>query len=60
MERDSKKVIRRLKKEGWELRNTVDSHHQFTKGDKRITVPHPKKDLSSGVARQIAKVAGWI
>ena len=60
MERNSQKILRKLKKEGWELRNIVGSHHQFIKGSKRLTVPHPKKDLSFGVARQIAKTAGWI
>ena len=60
MERNSQKILRKFKKEGWELRNIVGSHHQFIKGSKRLTVPHPKKDLSFGVARQIAKTAGWI
>ncbi|MCC5960561.1 MAG: type II toxin-antitoxin system HicA family toxin [Rhodobacteraceae bacterium] len=60
MERDSRKIIKRLLQEGWVLRNTAGSHHQFTKGDKRLTVPHPKKDLPTGTARQIAKQAGWL
>jgi predicted RNA binding protein YcfA (HicA-like mRNA interferase family) len=60
MKRDSKKIIKRLKKEGWELRNIRGSHHQFTKGTERLTVPHPKKDLPDGTARAIAKAAGWI
>jgi len=59
MERSSKNIIRRLESEGWVLRAIKGSHHQFTKGDKRLTVPHPKKDLPNGTARQIAKTAGW-
>ncbi len=60
MERDSKKIIKRLKAEGWTLKATKGSHHQFTKGNARLTVPHPKKDLPTGTARAIAKAAGWI
>ena len=43
MERDSKKIIKRLKREGWILRNVKGSHAQFVKDDNRLTVPHPKK-----------------
>ena len=60
MEQNNKKILKRLKAEGWTLRNVVGSHHQFTKDGKRITVPHPKKDLPKGTARAIAKAAGWI
>jgi predicted RNA binding protein YcfA (HicA-like mRNA interferase family) len=60
MERDSRKIIARLKEEGFELVSIRGSHHKFRKGDKTITVPHPKKDLPSGTARAIAKDAGWI
>jgi len=60
VEQNSKKIIKRLEKDGWMLRNVSGSHHQFIKGSKRVTVPHPKKDLPTGTARQIAKAAGWI
>jgi predicted RNA binding protein YcfA (HicA-like mRNA interferase family) len=60
IERNSRKIITRLEAEGWTLRNTRGSHHQYEKGALRVTVPHPKKDLPSGTARQIAKAAGWI
>jgi predicted RNA binding protein YcfA (HicA-like mRNA interferase family) len=60
MERDSRKIIARLKEEGFELVSIRGSHHKFRKGDKTIIVPHPKKDLPSGTARAIAKDAGWI
>ena len=58
MKKNGRKVIKRLKSEGWELRNIAGSHHQFVKGSARLTVPHPKKDLSGGVAKAIAKAAG--
>lgn len=60
VETNSKKIIKRLKKEGFELDNTVGSHQKFVKGNRRVTVPHPKKDIPIGTARQIAKQAGWI
>jgi predicted RNA binding protein YcfA (HicA-like mRNA interferase family) len=60
MERDSKKIVRRLKEEGFELVGVSGSHHKFRKGDVTIIVPHPKKDLPTGTARAIAKQAGWI
>ena len=60
MERDSKKIIKRLKDEGFELISVRGSHHKFRKGAVTIIVPHPKKDLPVGTARAIAKDAGWI
>ncbi len=60
MERDTKKIIKRLKREGWTLRNVKGSHYQFVKDERRLTIPHPKKDLPFGTARAIARAAGWI
>lgn len=60
MERDSKKIIKRLNDEGFELISVRGSHHKFRKGATTIIVPHPKKDLPIGTARAIAKDAGWI
>lgn len=60
MERDSKKIIKRLKDEGFELISVRGSHHKLRKGAVTIIVPHPKKDLPVGTARAIAKDAGWI
>jgi predicted RNA binding protein YcfA (HicA-like mRNA interferase family) len=60
VETNSKKIIKRLKKEGFELVNTVGSHQKFAKGNRRVTVPHPKKDIPIGTARQIARQAGWM
>jgi predicted RNA binding protein YcfA (HicA-like mRNA interferase family) len=60
METDSRKIIQRLKAEGYELVSVSGSHHKFRKNGKTIIVPHPKKDLPLGTARAIAKQAGWI
>jgi len=60
VEKDSRKIIQRLKTEGYELVAISGSHHKFRKNGKTIIVPHPKKDLPLGTARAIAKQAGWI
>lgn len=60
MERDSKKIVKRLKDEGFDHVGTNGSHHKFRKGSITIIVPHPKKDLPLGTARSIAKMAGWL
>ena len=60
MERNSRKIIQRLKKDGFALVAIAGSHHKFSKGARTVIVPHPKKDLTEGTARAIAKQAGWI
>ncbi|ATW03883.1 type II toxin-antitoxin system HicA family toxin [Sphingopyxis sp. BSNA05] len=60
MERSSKQIIRRLRKEGYELVSVRGSHHKYRKDDRTIIVPHPRKDLPVGTARSIARMAGWI
>ena len=60
METDSRKIIQRLKAEGYELVSVSGSHHKFRKNGKTIIVPHPKKDVPLGTARAIAKQAGWL
>lgn len=63
MERDSRRIVRRLLADGFELVSIKGSHHKFvrrTGGEVRtVIVPHPKKDLPAGTARSIARVAGW-
>ncbi|MCD2174085.1 type II toxin-antitoxin system HicA family toxin [Rhizobium sp. C4] len=60
METDSRKIIKRLKAEGFELVAVAGSHHKFRKAGRTVIVPHPKKDLPLGTARAIARQAGWI
>ncbi|ESY83149.1 MAG: type II toxin-antitoxin system HicA family toxin [Mesorhizobium sp.] len=59
LERDSRKIVKRLKEEGFELISR-GSHNKFRKGEIVLIVPHPEKDLPTGTARAIAKQAGWI
>lgn len=60
MLKDSKKIVKRLKEDGFEFVSSRGSHHKFRKGSVTIIVPHPKKDLPIGTARAIAEQAGWI
>ncbi|WP_375690069.1 MULTISPECIES: type II toxin-antitoxin system HicA family toxin [unclassified Bartonella] len=60
MEQDSRKIIAKLKRDGFELIKVKGSHHKFKKDDKVVIVPHPKKNLPIGTARSIAQQAGWI
>lgn len=60
MEVNSRKIIKRLKDEGFEEVSVKGSHHKFKKADKIVIVPHPKKDLPLGTAKSIAKQAGWL
>lgn len=60
MERNSKNIVKRLKSEGFVLVGKPNgSHHKFRKGSVTVIVPHPKKDLPTGTARSIARMAGW-
>jgi predicted RNA binding protein YcfA (HicA-like mRNA interferase family) len=60
MERDSKRIIKRLLAEGFERVAVKGSHHKFRKGSRIVVVPHPKRDLPLGTARSIARMAGWL
>ena len=57
----SRDVIKRLKQDGWVEVAVRGSHHQFKHPAKpgRVTVPHPKKDLTRGTVKSIEKQAGW-
>jgi predicted RNA binding protein YcfA (HicA-like mRNA interferase family) len=62
MQRNPRKIIRRLKAEGWRLSRVSGSHHVFHHPVRRsiIIVPVHPRDLKIGTARAIAKAAGWI
>jgi predicted RNA binding protein YcfA (HicA-like mRNA interferase family) len=59
MERNSRKIIQRLKAEGFVEVSVRGSHHKFVKNGRAVIVPHPKKDLPRGTAKAIAQQAGW-
>ena len=56
----SKELIALLNQDGWTLRGSKGSHHVFVHASKagHLTVPHPKKDLGTGLVQKILKQAG--
>jgi predicted RNA binding protein YcfA (HicA-like mRNA interferase family) len=60
IEKNSKKIIARLKREGFSKVSQNGSHVKLRKGNRTVIIPHPKKDLPLGTARNIAKQVGWI
>jgi len=59
--RDSRDIISRLRRDGFELVSTRGSHHKFVHRTlrKMVIVPHPRKDIPIGTARAIYDQAGW-
>ena len=58
-ETNTRKVIARLKAEGWSEAGG-GKHDKFEHPDRPETIVIPRhKALSPGVARSIAKLAGW-
>ena len=53
-------LIRELKAAGWVLDRVRGSHYVFKHTDRpgHIVVPHPKKDLGTGLVAAIRKQAG--
>lgn len=62
MERNSRKLIRLLERDGWRLVAVSGSHHQFEHPVKKgkVTVTHPRKDIPTKLARSILKQAGLL
>ena len=61
MLRDSRDILQRLYRDGFELVSVRGSHHKLVhRGTRRsVIVTHPKKDLPLGTVRAIYKQAGW-
>jgi predicted RNA binding protein YcfA (HicA-like mRNA interferase family) len=57
----SRNVIKRLKRDGWQLVRTKGDHHVFAHPDRHypVVVPHPVKDIPIGTLRSIFRQAGW-
>jgi predicted RNA binding protein YcfA (HicA-like mRNA interferase family) len=58
---NSRDIIRRLERESWRLVRVKGSHHQFKNlaTGRRVTVPHPRKDITIKTALSIYRAAGW-
>ncbi len=61
MDRDSRKIIQRLRRDGWELDRVRGSHHQFVHPERPglVTVAHPVKDIPTKTLQNIYRQAGW-
>ncbi|HWN51136.1 MAG TPA: type II toxin-antitoxin system HicA family toxin [Xanthobacteraceae bacterium] len=61
MLRDSRDIIKRLLRDGFEQTSIRGSHYKFVHLTTRrhVIVPHPKRDLPIGTVRSIYKQAGW-
>lgn len=60
LERESRKLVKRLEQDGFEQVGAKGSHAKFRKGGRIVIVPHPKKDPPIGTVRAIYKQAGWL
>lgn len=62
VDRNSRRILARLRKEGWVVVSVEGSHHKLRHEAFAypIILVHPKKDLPMGTARQIHKAAGWL
>jgi predicted RNA binding protein YcfA (HicA-like mRNA interferase family) len=62
VELDPRRIRKRLCAEGWILKPQAGSHdvyrHPVRPG--RIVMPRHREDLDFGLARNLAKIAGWI
>lgn len=59
--RDTKKVIQRLREEGWKERQGKGDHLNFRKENNPclITIDTGKKEIAKPIYSKIAKLAGW-
>lgn len=58
LETNSRKLLKILKAEGFEVVSTKGSHWKLRKGERTVILPHPKKDLPLGTVRKIYEQAG--
>lgn len=59
-ERETREILRRLRKEGWAEENGKGSHVVFRKDGVAISVPVSNREQKVGTYRAIAKLAGWL
>lgn len=61
MEKNSRKLVRMLEKDGWVLDRVKGDHHTFKHPGRAelISLTHPRKDVPIGLLRSIYRIAGW-
>lgn len=61
LETKTRKILQRLEEDGWIFVRHGAEHDVYRHPAKNGTIALPRhRTLSPGVARQIAKIAGWI
>jgi len=55
----SGELIKKMLGAGWVLRSIKGSHHVYTHPERpgHVTVPHPRKDLGTGLLHKLLKQA---
>lgn len=56
----SAELIKQLLKAGWVLRSVKGSHHVYVHPQRpgHISIPHPRKDLGTGLLHKLLRQAG--
>ncbi|MGE4529883.1 MAG: type II toxin-antitoxin system HicA family toxin, partial [Acidithiobacillus sp.] len=56
----SSELIKCLESAGWLHRSTEGSHHVYVHPDRpgHLSIPHPRKDLGTGLLHKLLKQAG--
>lgn len=56
----SAELIKRMLRSGWVLRGVKGSHHVYVHPQRsgHVTVPHPRKDLGTGLLHKLFKQTG--
>jgi len=59
IETNRAKIVKRLESDGWVFVRNGGEHDIYRLGQVVVAVPR-RRELSPGVARKIAKTAGWL
>lgn len=55
------KIVQRLEQEGWRLARAGKEHDIYLNASRKGVISLPRhRTLSPGVARSIARIAGWL
>lgn len=60
LETSRSKIVSRLEREGWELVRHGGGHDVYRHLKRGVVIVPRHRELSPGVARMIAKAAGWL
>ena len=60
LETDTTKIVKRLLRDGWYLHRNGGNHDIYRHAEKKVIQVPRHRVVSPGVARNIAKAAGWL